>query len=195
MPMCSISCVTSVASCRWSVASSSLDCNWRERVGAGVAETLFEFFAGADAFCVDDAVDGEDAVKVVDFVLHEFGEVAVVSGLEFESVAGEILIADGDVAVAFDLHEDGEETQAGVPDDYFFCAALNDFGIDQRPGLGFGEFEEDDALQHAELWSGDAASVAGFGAPVGEGVGEVLNQSADFARCGVLDGDRFLPEN
>ena len=72
-------------------------------------------------------------------MLQEFGEIAVVSGFEFEDLAFEILIADGDLAVAFDLHEDREETEAGVPDNDFFFAAFDDFRIDERPRLGCRE--------------------------------------------------------
>ncbi len=126
-------------------------------------------------FDVDDPVDGEDAVEVIDFVLQEFGEAAVISGVEFVGFAVEILIADGDLAVALDLHEDGEETQAGVPHNDLFCAVRDDFWIDERPGLGIGELEKNDSLQLAELRSGDAASVAGCGAPVSERVGEIAD--------------------
>ena len=59
---------------------------------------------------------------MVDFVLQEFGEIAVVSRFDFKGFAFETLIADRDLAVAFDLHEDREKTQASVPDDNFFLA-------------------------------------------------------------------------
>jgi hypothetical protein len=135
----------------------------------------FEFFAGAESLYVCDAVDGEDAVQVIDFVLQEFGEVAVVSRAEFVMRAGCVLITDGDFAVAFDLHEDAEEAEAAVPDYEFFFVAFDDFGIDEGPGLFSWELQEDYALQDAELGGGDAASVAGGGTPVGEGVGQVLD--------------------
>src|SRR5580692_6145881 len=111
MPMCNISCQRSVGSCQLPGCTDHLafDCSLRNGVRAGVPVMLFEFLAGADGFRIDDAVDGEDAVEVVDFMLQEFGEIAVVSGFKFESVAVEVLIADSDLAVAFDLHEDREE--------------------------------------------------------------------------------------
>ena len=46
----------------------------------------------------------------------------------------------------------------------------------------------------AELGSGDAASVAGFGAPVGERVGEIVDQVVDFGRGGVVHWEGFLPQ-
>src|SRR5580658_9372412 len=86
--------------------SSGIDCRRSHRIRASGAVAGFEFFAGAEGFNVDEAVDGQDAVEVVDFVLQEFREVAVVSGAEFVMLAVDSLIADGDFAIAFDLHED-----------------------------------------------------------------------------------------
>ena len=60
---------------------------------------LFEFFAGADDFCIDDAVDGENAVEVIDFVLQEFGEIIRFCGADFARSAAQILIAHGNVAM------------------------------------------------------------------------------------------------
>jgi len=173
---------------------SALDCSLRDRVWAGVAVTLFEFFAGADGFRIDDAVDGQDAVEVIDFVLQEFGEIAVVPGFELDRLAVEILIADGDLTVAFDLHEDREEAEASVPHNDSLFAALDDFRVDQRPGLGSGELEKNDALQDSELRSGDAASVAGCHTPVSQGVGQILDQVVDLACGGVLHRNGFLPQ-
>ncbi|MFZ1158450.1 MAG: hypothetical protein WAO10_11765 [Candidatus Sulfotelmatobacter sp.] len=155
----------------------------------------FEFFAGADGFYIGDAVDGEDAIEVIDFVLQEFGEVAVVSGAEFLRRTFDVLIADGDFAVAFDLHEDGEEAEAGIPDYDFFFAAFDDFRIDEGPGFFSWKLQEDYALEDAELGGGDAASVAGGGAPVGQGVGEVLDKGGDFGGGGICDCEGFLAED
>ncbi len=155
----------------------------------------FEFFAGAKSLYVYDAVDGQDAVEVIDFVLQEFGEVAVVSGAEFVRRAFDVLITHGDFAVAFDLHEDGEEAEAGVPDYDFFFAAFDDFWIDEGPGLFAGQLQKDHALEDAELGGGDAASVAGGGAPVGESVGEILDQRGDFGGARVRDWERFLSQD
>jgi len=106
----------------------------------------------------------------------------------------QILIADGDVAMALDLHEDGEETQAGIPDDDFFEAAVDDFGVDQRPGIFAREPEKDYALKNTDLGSGYAASVPGFGAPMGESVGEIGDQVPDLRRGWVIDTRAVLPQ-
>ena len=49
--------------------------------------------------------------------------------------------------------------------------------------------------EYTELWCGDAASVAGGGAPVGEGVGKVRYQRGDFGGVGSFDWARFLPQD
>src|ERR1700716_91125 len=60
---------------------SAFDCSWRGRVRAGVPISLLELFAGADSLYVSDAIDGQAAIEVVDFMLQEFGKIAVVSGV------------------------------------------------------------------------------------------------------------------
>src|ERR1700733_10721750 len=98
MPMCNIS-------CQWTVrVSLALDCTGSDRVGACVAIALFEFFTSADGFDIGDAVDGQDAIEVVDLVLQEFGKIALISGFDFERFALQTLIPDGDPAVSLDLH-------------------------------------------------------------------------------------------
>ena len=73
--------------------------SWGNRVRAHRAIALFELFAGAEGFEVGDAVDGEDAIEVVDFVLQEFGEIAIVAGAEFLAFACQVLVTGGDRAV------------------------------------------------------------------------------------------------
>src|SRR3984957_16141433 len=144
---------------------SGTDCSWR-CVRTGIAMALFEFFAGADGSHVGHAIDGEDAVEVIDFVLQQFGEIVRFCGADLSRSAAQILITHGNVAMTLDLHEDRQEAEARVPADDFLGAAFNDFRIDERPRVGIGKFEKDDALEHAELRSCDAASVAGGRAPV-----------------------------
>src|ERR1700682_1601532 len=140
MPMC----WGTVLSSRFSVADqSALDCSWRGGVWAGVPISLFELLAGAETLHVNDAIDGEDAVEVIDFVLQEFGEIAIVSGVQFVPFGAQVLIADGDFTVPFDLHEDRQEAKAGVPDNDFLRAALDNFGIHQGPRFGPGQLQED----------------------------------------------------
>jgi len=94
----------------------------------------------------------------------------------------------------FDLHEDRQEAKAGVPDNCLFFAALDDFRVRQRPGLLSEQLQEDDALAHTELGSGDATSVAGGRAPVGERVGEIFHKSSDFGSGGIFNRQRDLAE-
>ena len=103
---------------------------------------------------------------MVDFVLQKFGEIAVVAGAEHMLHALLVPVADGNFAMALDLHENREEAQAGVPDHDFFCTTLNDLRVDEGAGLFSGKLQETDAQRHAQLRGGDAAAVAGAGAPV-----------------------------
>jgi hypothetical protein len=174
---------------------SSLDRSWGNPIRARRAIALFEFFAGAEGFEVDDAVDGEDAIEVVDFVLQEFGEIAIIVGAEFLTFACQVLVTDGDRAVPLDLHEDRQEAEAGVPDNNLFFAAFDDFRVHQGPGLLSGQLQEDDASAHAELGSGDAASVTCGRAPVGKRVGEVSNESSDFGSGEILNRQRDFAQS
>src|SRR5437016_14267727 len=103
---------------------------------------------------------------MVDLMLQQFGEIAIVSRLEFDDLTIETLMANRDLAMAFDLHEDREEAQAGVPDNDSLVATLDDLRVDQRPWLPARKSEKDDALKDTQLRSRDPASVAGLGAPV-----------------------------
>src|SRR5579863_988694 len=143
MPMCNIS-------FQLLVARSAFYCSRDHCVWAGVAVALFEFFFCADGFEIDNSIDGQNAVEMIDLMLQEIREIAVIAGVELERLAFGILIAHSDLAVAFDLHEDGEEAQAGVPDDDFLFAAIDDFRIDERPGFFSRQLQEDDTLQDAE---------------------------------------------
>jgi len=67
-------------------------------------------------------------------------------------------------------------------------------GHGSAPGSWSGKLEKDDALQNSELGSGDGASVAGCGAPMSQGVGQILDQVMDLACGGVLRRNGPLPE-
>jgi hypothetical protein len=177
------------------VNGSALDCGWSNRVRARPAIALFEFLAGAEGFDVGHAVDGEDAVEVVDLVLEEFGEIAFIAGAEFLMLTREVPIAYGDPAVPFDLHEYRQEAQTRVPDNNLLFAAFDDFGIHQRPGRLSGQLQEDDTLAHPELRSCDAAAVTGGRAPVGKRIGEVLYQGSNFGCRGILDRQPDLAQS
>ena len=139
-----------------------------------------KFFFSADGSDVGYAVDAKDSVQVIDFVLEKFGEVAGFAGLHFVPGGMNVLIANRDFLVAFHLHKNGEETEAGVPDDYFLIAAGNDLRINERPRLGAGELQENNASRNSKLRSGDAAAIASFGTPVSEGVAEIVEQAREI---------------
>jgi hypothetical protein len=68
--------------------------------------SFFKFFTGAKRFHVSDAVDGENAVEVVNFKLKKLRESLVVAGLNLMPLSVSLLITDGDCAVPFHLHKD-----------------------------------------------------------------------------------------
>src|SRR5262249_13063774 len=117
------------------------------RVGTVCAVTLLEFFPGADRLYIVDAVNAQDSVEMIDFVLQQFGEVAMLASLDLLPFTADVLIANGDVFVPFDLHENCKEAEASVPYDNLLRAAPDDLRIDERPRLGARQLEEDDALE------------------------------------------------
>src|SRR5260370_18746205 len=187
MPMCNIHCLCPPS------GRSAFDCS-RSSVWAGIAVALLEFFPSADSLKVDNAVDGENSVEVVDLVLQQLGEIMVITGIKFENFAVQVLITHADLTMAFDLHKDRKETQAGVPDDDFLFAAPDDFRIDDRPRLGVRKLEDDDSVQHADLGSRDAASIAAGGPPIRERVGQVPGQLANVMRGGVFHAAGLRPQ-
>lgn len=164
-------------------------------IWSGIPISLLELFSRDHRFDIDDAINGEDSIQVIDFVLQQFREKAIVSRAEFENLAAQVLITDGDFAVPLHLHKDRQETQASVPDDDLFRAALDDFRVDQRPRLDSGKLKKDYALQDSNLRGGDASAVACSFAPVSQRVAEVLRQQANLAGCRIADRQRLLPQD
>src|ERR1700733_7103570 len=173
---------------------SDFDCSWSNGIRAALAISFFEFFAGAKRFEVDDAVDGQNAVEMVDFMLQEFGEIAIVPSTEFVGFPFHVLIAHSDFAIAFDLHKDREEAKAGVPNDDLLLAAFEDFRIDKRPRLLSRQFQEDDATPHSHLRRGNAPAVSRCCTPVGERVGEIVDQRSDFGSGGIANRQCDFPQ-
>src|SRR5215469_14763177 len=84
-------------------------------VGACRAISLLEFFFGAHGSQVRHAIDAQNAIQVIDLVLEQLGKISQFSGVNLVRSPLQILVTDGDVPVALDLHEDGQKTKAGVP--------------------------------------------------------------------------------
>src|SRR5690349_7634334 len=95
--------------------------------------SLLEFFLCADGFQVSDAVDAEDSVEMIDFVLKQFGKVAELSGLNFVCFPFQVLVLHSDFAVALDLHKDGQKAKTGIPHHDSLGAALDDSRIHEGP--------------------------------------------------------------
>src|SRR5260370_1772175 len=114
------------------------------------------------AFQATQAVDEEDAVEVVDLVLHGAGEKLFTFDLEPVSV--DILRADLDLGGAMDLLANLGEAEATL----FFellALALDDLGIDEDELL-FGilleaDVDDGEALRDADLLRGDADALRG----------------------------------
>src|SRR5579871_913010 len=156
---------------------------------------LLEFFSCANRLDINYAIDRQDAIQMVDFMLQQFGKIAIFSGFDLEGLAAQILVAHGDFTVTFHLHKNREKTQAGVPYDDGFRAPVNDFGIDERPGFRAGEFQKDHALQDTDLRGGYCSAVPGRRAPVGERVSEISDNRANLSRSGIGNRSAFLPQN
>src|SRR5262252_6325863 len=103
---------------------SVFDSNRNGGVRALIAISFFEFLTRTNRFHIGYAVDGENSIQMIDLVLQEFRQVAVVSGIERQSLAFEILIAHGDPSPPLNLHKDGEKAQASVPNDHSLLAGL-----------------------------------------------------------------------
>lgn len=103
---------------------------------------------------------------MVDFMLQKFGQISFLACLDCDGFSEKILVSQRNLAMTLDLHEDREEAQAGIPDDDLLAAAREDCGIDERPRLFAGELQENNAMEHADLWGGDGPAVASCGSPV-----------------------------
>ena len=137
---------------------SASDCSWCDRIRAGIAIALLEFFFRAHGSQVGHAIDAENAIQMIDFVLEQLGKISHVSGANLVGCALQVLVTNGDVPVAPDLHEDGQETKTGVPHHDVLGTAFDDFRIDQRPRLFARQPQEDDPLGHSDLRGGDASA-------------------------------------
>src|SRR5258706_5461085 len=167
--------------------SFSHDCSWSGGVRAALAIAFFEFFAGANSLDVGDAVNGEDAVEMIDFMLQEFRQAAVVAGPEYVLHALQVPVADRDFTIPFDLHKDREKAEACIPHDDLLSTEFDDLRVDERPGPLSGKLQKNDALPHSQLRSGDASAVSSGGAPVRERVGEVGDESGNIWRARILN--------
>src|SRR5215467_12069265 len=173
---------------------STRDRGLRDRIRARIPITFLELLPGADCLYIEHAIEGKNSVEVIDFVLQEFGKIAILPGLNLDRLAAQGLILHANFAMAFDLHEDGEKAQAGVPDDDLLPAARDDLGVYQRPGPGLRQLEEDHALEYAQLRSGNTPAIARGCAPVRQRVSQVRHQFSGLAGGGVAHPRTLLPQ-
>lgn len=146
---------------------------------------------GEAGFGVDDAVEAEDAVEMVEFVLEELGEIPF--GLDLVVVAMAIEVADANALVAIELNHEVGEAEAVVPHAEEFRAGPFDAGVDEFKALTVN-FDVDDAQGDADLDGGDAAAKAVGALEFVEGIAEVLENGSsvgpvrNFVRDGAQEG-------
>jgi hypothetical protein len=160
-------------------AGSGFRCVWTVR-----SVTLLEFFPGTDGLNVCDSIDAQNSVQVIDFMLKQFGKVAIFTRAKLLPISIQVLIADGDFLMPFDLHENREKAQACVPDYDLFAAMLSDVRVDERPGTGTRKLQKNDSLGDAQLRSGNPPAVARFSAPVRQRVAQIRDQACQLNSMG-----------
>src|SRR5215472_16915857 len=73
---------------------SVFDSNRNGGVRALIAISFFEFLTRTNRVHIGYAVDGENSIQMIDLVLQEFRQVAVVSGIKQQSPPSKILIGN-----------------------------------------------------------------------------------------------------
>jgi hypothetical protein len=132
---------------------------------------------------------------MIDFVLKQFGNVAKLSSPNLVRFPLQVLVLHSDFAVPLNLHKDGQETEAGIPHDDTFCAALDNFWIHEGPRVFARQAQKDNALQNSNLRRGDAPPIAGGFAPIRQRVLQVFDERANFGGGRVLHRAAFLAQN
>jgi len=121
-------------------------------------------------------VDGQNAVEVVHFVLKELGHGA--GGIEFEPLAGTVLVAEPDALTALKPNHEVGEREAIVPEGEPFRAPPGPLGIDQFVADAVNQ-AEDDAHRPADLDGANAAPESMGKTERGQGVFEVVQDLGD----------------
>lgn len=134
----------------------------------------------------DGAVDSEDPIEVIHFVLDEFGEGA--GGVERLVMAFGVGVAEAESLGAFEPDEEVGEREAVVPEAEFLFAQPFVLGVDERK-FGAFEFEVDDAKGGSDLDGADAAAEAVGALEFVEGVAEVADSRVGGGGVGHRPGD------
>lgn len=135
----------------------------------------------------DWAVDRQHAIEVIDLVLQEFGAVA----FEFCVVRRplQILVLDLDAMDPGDPNQELRERKTIIPDGEVLAADIDDFGIDEGPGLIHLDIDHPNRCPN--LGGGDRPAAAESRLPVPEGVPQVVNHHPHGGRPWL--GDRVAP--
>src|SRR5437016_10889261 len=150
------------------------------------AVSLLEFFARAHRLDVNDAVHGQDAVEVVDFVLQKFRKIPLFASLNFVPLRAQILITHFDLTMPLHLHEDRQETQARIPYHYLLRASPGDFQVNTLPRVFPGQSQENHAQTRTNLWRGDSPAIARRLPPIRKRVRQVLDQRPYLRCCRIV---------
>src|ERR1700757_1096826 len=151
MPICSIQfCIRSPNTGLRSEAlglgsqiASALDGRWSHRVRTRIPISLLKLFSRTNGLHLHNAINRQNAVEMIDFMLQQLGEISVLTRVELKGLSLKVLIAQSDLPMAFHLHEYRQETQARVPHNDFLLAPLHDLRVDEWPRLRVRELEKD----------------------------------------------------
>jgi hypothetical protein len=78
------------------------------------------------------AIEREDPVEVIDFVLQKFRSIAL--EVEFHRRTLQVLVSNSDPVGSLDSNHQVWKGKAVIPDKEVFRSDVDDLGIDQRPG-------------------------------------------------------------
>ncbi len=131
------------------------------------------------------AIYGEYPVEMIDFVLQQFGAVALELG--FVRLAAKVVVAHPDAVRSQYAHQQVGIREAIIPHGEVLVTDVDDLRIDEYPGLV--HLDVDEAERCADLRSRDATTAAVTRLPVVQGVGEVVHHDPDRRRLWV--GDHF----
>lgn len=130
-------------------------------------------------------IDRQHAIEVIDLMLQQLGPVALELGLV--ELAAQVVVAHPNAIGAEDADQQVGEREAVVPHREVLVADIDDFRVDQHPGLV--HLDVDQAERGADLGRRDATATAEAGLPIAEGIGQVVDDNAHGR--GLRVGNQF----
>jgi hypothetical protein len=137
------------------------------------------FFAKAERVETVGAVDREHAIEMIDLVLHQFGTVPF--DLHLGPFASQVLIADSNPMGSGDSDQQVGEGETVIPHLEVLIPDIDDFGIDQRPGLTHMDVHHSD--RRPDLGSGYAAPLPEPGLPVPQSFPHIIHDDPNSGRA------------